>query len=103
MKTLPTCAAVLALALAACGGGKTPATIPADDLPGDPTPGGDTAITGEATPAPVAKGHPKDDLIPRAVLYGAPERTNAQISPDGKHLSWLAPVDGILNVFVAPV
>src|SRR3546814_19365996 len=25
-----------------------------------------------------------------------------QISPDGKYLSWLPPVDGVLNVWVAP-
>ena len=42
-------------------------------------------------------------LIPRAALYGNPERADVQISPDGSHLSWLAPVDGVLNVWVAPV
>ena len=26
-----------------------------------------------------------------------------RISPDGRHVSWLAPVGGVLNVFVAPV
>ena len=41
-------------------------------------------------------------LIPRADLFGNPERTSLQISPDGKHLAWLAPVEGVLNVFVAP-
>lgn len=41
-------------------------------------------------------------LIPRAALFGNPERTNAQISPDGAHLSWLAPLEGVLNVWVAP-
>jgi hypothetical protein len=29
-------------------------------------------------------------------------RAAARISPDGTMLSWLAPVDGVLNVFVAP-
>lgn len=42
-------------------------------------------------------------LIPRAALYGNPERADVQISPDGSHLSWLAPVDGVLNVWVAPI
>jgi dipeptidyl aminopeptidase/acylaminoacyl peptidase len=41
-------------------------------------------------------------LIPRAVLFGNPERANVQISPDGAHLAWLAPRDGVLNVWVAP-
>ncbi len=41
-------------------------------------------------------------LIPRAVFFGNPERTQARISPDGAYVSWLAPVDGVLNVWVAP-
>ena len=41
-------------------------------------------------------------LIPRAELFGNPERTQPRISPDGRHLSWIAPHDGVLNVFVAP-
>lgn len=42
-------------------------------------------------------------LIPRDALYGNPERADVKISPDGRHLSWLAPRDGVLNVYVAPV
>jgi dipeptidyl aminopeptidase/acylaminoacyl peptidase len=53
--------------------------------------------------APKPAGHPRSDLIPRAVIFGNPERANLQISPDGKQLSWLAPKDGVLNVWVAPV
>lgn len=41
-------------------------------------------------------------LIPRKLLFGNPERTQARLSPDGKFLSWLAPRDGVLNVWVAP-
>jgi hypothetical protein len=41
-------------------------------------------------------------LIPRAHLFGNPTRAAARISPDGTMLSWLAPVDGVLNVFVSP-
>lgn len=41
-------------------------------------------------------------LIPRDALFGNPERASVQLSPDGRHLSWLAPLDGVLNVFVAP-
>ena len=41
-------------------------------------------------------------LIPRKTLFGNPDRTSVQISPDGKHLAWLAPLDGVLNVWVAP-
>ncbi|WP_420114123.1 S9 family peptidase [Pseudactinotalea sp.] len=45
---------------------------------------------------------PQTALIPRDALFGNPERASVQISPDGRHLSWLAPVDGVLNVWVAP-
>ncbi|WP_305098209.1 S9 family peptidase [Croceibacterium aestuarii] len=41
-------------------------------------------------------------LIPRDDLYGNPTRAGGQISPDGKWLSWLAPRDGVLNVWMAP-
>src|ERR1700756_726263 len=39
-------------------------------------------------------------LIPREVLFGNPERADPQISPDGKQLGYLAPVDGVLNVWI---
>ncbi len=42
-------------------------------------------------------------LIPRAKLFGNPTRAQAQISPDGAWLSWLAPKDKVLNIWVAPM
>src|ERR1035438_5523330 len=39
-------------------------------------------------------------MIPREVLFGNPERADPQISPDGTQLGYLAPVDGVLNVWV---
>ncbi|HSF12206.1 MAG TPA: S9 family peptidase, partial [Erythrobacter sp.] len=42
-------------------------------------------------------------MIPREVLFGNPERAAGQISPDGKWLSWLAPKDGVLNIWLAPI
>ena len=42
-------------------------------------------------------------LIPRETLFGNPERANVQISPDGTQISYLAPLDGVLNVWVMPV
>ena len=41
-------------------------------------------------------------LIPRAHLFGNPSKISARISPDGHLLAWLAPVDGVLNVWVGP-
>jgi dipeptidyl aminopeptidase/acylaminoacyl peptidase len=43
------------------------------------------------------------DLVPRHVLFGNPERVSPHISPDGSQLAWIAPHDGVLNVWVAPV
>jgi hypothetical protein len=43
------------------------------------------------------------DLIPRSVLFGNPERTSPQISPDGNSLAWIAPRDGVLNLWIAPI
>jgi dipeptidyl aminopeptidase/acylaminoacyl peptidase len=51
------------------------------------------AMTTQAEAAP---------LIPRDALFGNPTRAQGQISPDGKWLSWLAPRDGVLNIWVAP-
>ncbi len=40
------------------------------------------------------------DLIPRSVLFGNPERQSPTVSPDGRRLAHIAPVDGVLNVWV---
>ena len=42
-------------------------------------------------------------LIPRRLLFGDPTRMAPRISPDGLHWSWIAPRDGVLNIWVAPV
>jgi len=42
-------------------------------------------------------------LIPRAKLFGNPTRAQGQIAPNGRFLSWLAPHNGVLNVWVAPI
>ena len=42
-------------------------------------------------------------LIPRDIFFGNPDRAAVRVSPDGRHLSFLAPVNGVLNVWVAPV
>ncbi len=41
-------------------------------------------------------------LIPRKVIFGNPEKAMASLSPDGASLSFLAPLDGVLNVWVSP-
>jgi dipeptidyl aminopeptidase/acylaminoacyl peptidase len=42
------------------------------------------------------------DLIPRKLIFGNPSRLMPKLSPDGKSLAWIAPRDGVLNVWVAP-
>lgn len=58
------------------------------------------ATGGTATAAPASLD--EVELIPRDALFGNPERANVQMSPDGRYLSWIAPLDGTLNVWVAP-
>ncbi len=41
-------------------------------------------------------------LIERSKFFGNPSRAGGQISPDGRWLSWLAPRDGVLNIWAAP-
>ncbi len=69
------------LALSAC----SDKTAPASKNAATPTP---------ATAAPAAP----PELITRDALFGNPERANVSISPDGKYLSWVAPLEGVLNV-----
>lgn len=42
-------------------------------------------------------------LIPREVLFGNPVKAGPQISPDGRMLSYLAPSDGVLNIWVRTI
>jgi dipeptidyl aminopeptidase/acylaminoacyl peptidase len=101
-------ASLLAPLLFACGGGQAgpPPSSPAPDPAGPPR---DPATAAKPDPAPapaeppVPAGNPRTDLISRTILFGNPERTNVQLSPDGKRISWLAPKDGVLNIHVAPV
>ena len=39
-------------------------------------------------------------LIPREVLFGNPEIVAVDLSPDGTRLAYLAPLDGVLNLWV---
>ena len=41
--------------------------------------------------------------MPRRVLFGNPERTGPRISPDGRRLAWIAPDEGVLNVWVGAI
>ncbi len=41
-------------------------------------------------------------LIPREVFFGNPDKAALRVSPDGRHIAFLAPANGVLNVWVAP-
>ena len=43
------------------------------------------------------------DIIPRSILFGNPQQTGARISPDGTMLGYLAPYEGVLNVWVRAI
>lgn len=58
-----------------------------------------TMSTAAATPA---RANIPDALISRDILAGNPERASLRLSPDGKQLLWLQPVNNVMNVFVAP-
>ena len=43
------------------------------------------------------------DLIARKIFFDNSDCYNVRVSPDGKNLAWAAPVDKVINLFVAPV
>jgi len=57
-------------------------------------------LTGLVTTA--ASAGEETPLIPRHTFFGNPDRASVQLSPDGTQMSYLAAVDGVLNVWVAP-
>ena len=77
--------ALMAISLS-CGGDGAP------DVPED---GNDQDITVEHVESQNA-----DELIPRTVLFGNPERIGPQLSPDGSEIAYIAPVDSVLNLWV---
>lgn len=77
-------ALALAVLLAGCGQSAAP-----------PTDASPAAATGAQTPAEIP-------LISREALFGNPSRAGGSISPNGEWLGYIAPRDGVMNVWVAP-
>jgi len=44
----------------------------------------------------------EDQLIPREKLFGNPDKIAVRISNDGSKISFVAPLDGVLNIWVGP-
>jgi dipeptidyl aminopeptidase/acylaminoacyl peptidase len=63
-----------------------------------------TATIGVAVfgPAPAARAD-LPPLIPRAVLFGNPEKATPAISPNGTILAYLAPYNGVLSIWVRTI
>jgi dipeptidyl aminopeptidase/acylaminoacyl peptidase len=55
-----------------------------------------TAVASDQSPVPAPR-------IPLRDFFRNPDETGFQISPDGSYLSWLAPYERRLNVFVRPL
>ena len=49
----------------------------------------------------VMKGKEITTVIPRKVLFGNPDKSMAKLSHDGKYISYLAPYNGVMNVYIA--
>jgi dipeptidyl aminopeptidase/acylaminoacyl peptidase len=79
-----------------------PTLTPAGDTPAETEkPNTETPET-EAVAAKTEPGEIQVDakLIPRSILFGNPQRARARMSSDGAQLAYLAPVDGVMNLWV---
>jgi len=45
--------------------------------------------------------HDAQTIIPRQILFGNPDHLGVKYSPDGKHMTFIAPLDGVLNIWLA--
>jgi dipeptidyl aminopeptidase/acylaminoacyl peptidase len=52
---------------------------------------------------PLRAGDGLASLLPRRLIFADPERSIVRISPDGTRIAFRAPVDGVLNLWVAPI
>ena len=43
------------------------------------------------------------ELIPRDILFGNPDKSSPQVSPDGTRMAYIAPVNNVLNVWVGTI
>jgi dipeptidyl aminopeptidase/acylaminoacyl peptidase len=57
---------------------------------------------GDALPSSLDFQTQRSPLIPRRKLLGNPTSVLPKLSPDGRRLAWQAPVDGVMNIWLAP-
>ena len=121
-KTIPAAALVLCGALAIAAGGCSDSGPKSKGravaMPEEPIPVGKTDATAKPdatakettakepivpdSKLPIPKYLAGVPLISRDVLFGNPDKAAARLSPDAKYLSFLAPVNDVLNVWVGP-
>ena len=95
----PALAILLVVTASACGGTEPPPAAPKKQSV--------LASIGSGAPtaAPPRKEPPRPDpsLLARNILFSNPDRARPLLSPDGKRIAYLSSVDGVLNVWVAPI
>ena len=52
---------------------------------------------------PMRVGEENTGLFRRRLIFADPERSVERISPDGTRVAFRAPIDGVLNLWVAPI
>jgi dipeptidyl aminopeptidase/acylaminoacyl peptidase len=55
-----------------------------------------------AVAPPALAQTPSVPLIERAKVFGNPSKVAGRVSPNGEWLAWIAPRDGVLNIWMAP-
>src|SRR5438067_652866 len=103
------CTFGFALLALSCAGKTQPQAEPASQ-PATPAasesgqPSSKPAVQETATPTAVRPQPKADNSLPARKLFaGDPDYANVQVSPDGKYLSYLAEVEGVMNVWTAPI
>lgn len=62
-----------------------------------------SAIVGATLPLMGRAYAEQADLVARRVFFDNPDYSNVRVSPDGRHLAYVAPVDGVNNLWVAEI
>ena len=62
-----------------------------------------TGVALSGLPHRRALAAPDAPLVDRRIYFDNPDYGSVQLSPDGRHLAWLAPVNNVRNLWVAPV
>jgi dipeptidyl aminopeptidase/acylaminoacyl peptidase len=62
-----------------------------------------SAIVGATLPFMGRAYAEQADLVARRVFFDNPDYSNVRVSPDGRHLAYVAPLDGVNNLWVAEI